>query len=102
VDVEVLEDGRIVVAGQRQFLAGSGASTLECVQRYQQITGLPLQQTWELASRQPRQLLGLPVSGISEGATASMTLFRTETESTGGRLQPVAAIIGGLLYNAAS
>lgn len=100
VDVEVLEDGRIVVAGQRQFLAGSGASTLECVQRYQQITGLPLQHTWELASRQPRRLLGLPVSEITEGAVASMTLFRTVADNNSYRLQPVAAVIDGQLCHA--
>ena len=29
--MEILADGRIVVAGQRQFLAGSGADTGQCV-----------------------------------------------------------------------
>ncbi|MFN5732703.1 MAG: N-acetylglucosamine-6-phosphate deacetylase [Planctomyces sp.] len=95
VDVEVLEDGRIVVAGQRQFLAGSGATTLQCVQRYRQLTGLPLTQTWELASNQPRRLLGLPIAEISEGATASLTLFRTGRNENSGHLQPVAAVIQG-------
>ena len=31
--MEVLDDGRIVVAGQRQLLAGSGADTGRCVSR---------------------------------------------------------------------
>jgi len=72
------------------------------VQRYQQLTGLPLQHTWELASRQPRRLLGLPVSEITEGAVASMTLFRTVADNNSYRLQPVAAVIDGQLCHAES
>jgi dihydroorotase-like cyclic amidohydrolase len=59
------------------------------------LTGLPLTQTWELASNQPRRLLGLPISEISEGATASLTLFRTGRNENFGHLQPVAAVIQG-------
>lgn len=102
VDVEVLEDGRIVVAGQRQFLAGSGATLLQCVQRYQQMTGLPLQQTWELASNQPRRLLGLPAAEVKEGATASLTLFRNERNGGNCQLQPVASVIHGRYFESQS
>jgi N-acetylglucosamine-6-phosphate deacetylase len=95
VDVEVLDDGRIVVAGQRQFLAGSGASTMDCVQQFHRSTGVSMQQTWDLATTNPRQLLGLPCPEIAEGAVASLTLFHAATADNVLTLQPVAAIIQG-------
>ena len=42
VEVEILNDGRIVVAGQTQFLAGSGATTGDCVAQFMSMCGVSL------------------------------------------------------------
>ncbi|MDB4787060.1 N-acetylglucosamine-6-phosphate deacetylase [Planctomycetaceae bacterium] len=52
LDVEVLEDGRVVVAGQRQYLAGSGASTLDCVRWAAQIPEIGLRAACDMAGNQ--------------------------------------------------
>ena len=95
VDVEVLEDGRIVVAGQTQFLAGSGASTGECVAHFQRISGLSLAEVWKLASVNPRKLLGLPCIELREGGEATLTIFRTEGGGGEWRWQPVETLVRG-------
>ncbi|MCA9061325.1 MAG: amidohydrolase family protein, partial [Planctomycetaceae bacterium] len=72
---EVLEDGRIVSAGQRQYLAGSGATTGECVIRMAEMTGISLEQAWGLASRQPHLLFAESANQMDVGSPATLTLF---------------------------
>lgn len=57
--VESLPDGRIVVAGQPQYLAGSGVMTAQCVAHWHDVTGMSIEDAWELASSNPRRMLGL-------------------------------------------
>lgn len=71
---------------------------MQCVQHYQQLTGLPLPQAWELASNQPRRLLGLPVAQIAEGASASLTLFRIGSDGESRELQPLGTVIHGQCF----
>ncbi len=78
MEVEVLADGRIVVAGQTQFLAGSGATTGDCVAHMMTSCGVSLPDAWRLASTQPALLLGVPVSTLQEGSLAHLTVFRME------------------------
>ena len=78
MEVDVLEDGRIVVAGQTQFLAGSGATTGYCVAHMISRCGISLPDAWSLASTQPARLLGVPVSTLQEGSSAHLTVFRME------------------------
>lgn len=72
---EVLEDGRIVVAGQRQFLAGSGAFTEECVAGMQQMTGIDLPTAWNMAHGIPAQLVGVDVPRLELGTAAEFIVF---------------------------
>lgn len=65
--VEVLDDGRVVVAGQRQFLAGAGKSLLSGVERLKQVCDLDLKTAWLAASERPRQLLRLPCTELTIG-----------------------------------
>lgn len=76
VEVDVLPDGRIVVAGQTQFLAGSGATTGECVLRFAEICGLLPGSVWSTASHVPARLMQLPHYGLYEGSPAVLTVFR--------------------------
>lgn len=64
--VESLPDGRIVVAGQPQYLAGSGVMTAQCVAHWHDVTGMSIEDSWELASSNPRKLLGLPLAETSD------------------------------------
>ncbi|MGV2332594.1 MAG UNVERIFIED_CONTAM: amidohydrolase family protein [Planctomycetaceae bacterium] len=89
VDVEVLPDGRIVVAGQTQFLAGSGATTGQCVAHFHAVTQLPPADIWKLASTNPRRLLKLPEVTLQEGSEATLTMFRLPTIDGQPQWQPV-------------
>ena len=106
VDVEVLPDGRIVVAGQTQYLAGSGATTGECVVRFHQTCDVPLQLAWNMASHHPTRLLGLPAASIEEGQPAFLTIFRIEPAESADaperrRYVPESAFIHGIHVDAA-
>lgn len=96
VDVEVLADGRIVVAGQTQFLAGSGATTGECVAHFMAVSELPLAEVWPMASSNPRRLLKLPDVTLQEGAEATLTLFRLPTIDGRPQWQPVETLVRGI------
>lgn len=102
VAVDVLADGRIVVAGQTQFLAGSGATTGECVAHFMSICKTTLQDAWSLASTGPAKLMKLATCAIEEGSAAHLTVFRME-EKTGAdgvvtlRYRPELAIVGGVV-----
>jgi len=60
-ELEVLENGKIVVPGT-PFLAGSAVFTDTCVANIVTMAGLSLPEAIDLATRQPRILLGLPPS----------------------------------------
>lgn len=76
VDVEVLDDGRIVVAGQRQFLAGSGAITGDCVAHMISACGLSLHDAVRMATVNPAVLFDEPPPEVEIGAVATLSLFR--------------------------
>lgn len=106
VSVEVLDDTRIVVAGQRTLLAGSSATTGDCVIHMMRSCGISLADAWDLASLRPAALFGEPVCNLRTGDEATLTLFRTlpeaGTRSHSGRasaaapgFQPVATIVKG-------
>ena len=80
--MEVLEDGRIVVAGQRQFLAGSGADTGRCVVEAMQQAGVSLAEAFDMAGRNPARLLGFRGDSLAAGLASRPVLFRiTELNS---------------------
>lgn len=70
-DVEVLADGRVVLAGT-PYLAGSGVFTDTCVAVAARQAGIPLADAIDLASSAPRSLLGLPPWNLGP-ATPQMT-----------------------------
>ncbi len=74
--MEVLDDGRIVVAGQRQLLAGSGADTGHCVSEAMQQAGVSLADACDMAGRNPSRLLGFEEIRLRPGSRADLMLFR--------------------------
>jgi N-acetylglucosamine-6-phosphate deacetylase len=72
---EVLPDGPIVVAGQRQILAGSAQSTTHCVAHAAAAADLSLGQAWDMASRNPARLLGFEVHRLARGSRANLVVF---------------------------
>ncbi|MEZ6064561.1 MAG: amidohydrolase family protein [Planctomycetaceae bacterium] len=73
---EVLADGPIVIAGQRQFLAGSGQLTDTCVAKAIECGGVTLAQACAMASLHPARLLGLTQPILAPGSPADLVVFR--------------------------
>ena len=76
IKVEILEDRRIVIAGQRQLLAGSSLDTGTCVSRVMQMAEVSLQAAFDMAGRNPARLLGFEEVRLEPGSRADLTLFR--------------------------
>jgi N-acetylglucosamine-6-phosphate deacetylase len=76
-DLEVLPSGKVVVSGT-PFLAGSGHFTDVCVANVIRTAGVSLAEAIDLASAQPRRLLGLPVTKLEAGQPADLMLFDWE------------------------
>jgi N-acetylglucosamine-6-phosphate deacetylase len=87
-DLEVLPNGKIVVAGT-PYLAGSGHFTDRCVSNVIRFAGVSLADAIEMATTRPRQLLGLPINTIEAGQPADFVLFEWEP---GGELKVVSVL----------
>ena len=75
-EVEVLADGRLVVAGQEQILAGAALPIGVCVANAVRLGGLSLAQAVELASVQPAKLIGCRCGGLEVGSAGDLVLLR--------------------------
>lgn len=98
-ELEILPDGRLVIAGQQQLLAGASRPLGDCIAQVMAWGGLDLPQAVALATRQPCALMGWPVGELAAGAEADLTLFHLETlgegESGISRWSPCATILAG-------
>jgi N-acetylglucosamine-6-phosphate deacetylase len=95
MEVEILEDGRLVLAGQRQFLAGSGAETDTCVAKVIEFAGVSLKDALEMAGRYPARLLGFEEIRLRRGSRADLILFHWA--KPGDRLDIQATVAAGVL-----
>lgn len=80
-DVEVLEDGRLVVPGQREYLAGASAPLLTGVAVARAYVGLEWHEAFAMASKHPAQLLGLSEDWLREGEPPNLLVFEIEEPS---------------------
>jgi N-acetylglucosamine-6-phosphate deacetylase len=85
--VEVLADGRLVVAGQRQYLAGAALPIGAGVANVMQFAGVDLATAIEMSSIRPAQLIGQPPVRLEAGAPANLIQF--DLVETQNREQPV-------------
>ncbi|TWU12724.1 N-acetylglucosamine-6-phosphate deacetylase [Symmachiella macrocystis] len=81
VDVEVLADGRIVIAGQDQLLAGSTLCTDACVANAMRLGGVSLKEAIDMAGRVPARLVGLETIELLPGSRADLITFHVPPES---------------------
>lgn len=89
-DIDVLPEGKIIVAGT-PYLAGSGAFTELCVGKVMRYTGTCLREAIDMATARPRELLGLPPRPLEAGAPADLMLF----DWNGERLTVTETLIAG-------
>lgn len=94
VAMEVLEDGRLVVAGQRQYLAGSGQETDHCVATAMKMAPITLGQAVDMTSRNPALLLGYEECRLRRGSRADLVLFHWQP---GGSFDTIATFLAGEL-----
>ncbi|MDZ4687670.1 MAG: amidohydrolase family protein [Planctomycetaceae bacterium] len=90
---ELLESGRLVVAGQRELLAGSALETDVCVTQVREFAGVSWRDAIDMTSRNPAKLLGYEPARLRRGGLADLFLFRHQPGAT--RLDVSATIAGG-------
>lgn len=90
---EILDNGKLVVAGQRELLAGSAYETDICVVKVREFAGVSWREAIPMASQQPARLLGCEVPRLRRGGLADLFLFR-HTPGT-DRLQVEATVVQG-------
>ncbi|MAT15428.1 MAG: N-acetylglucosamine-6-phosphate deacetylase [Planctomyces sp.] len=96
VDVEILEDGRHVIAGQRQLLAGSGATTEMCVaELVRMVEEISLADAIDFASRNPGKLFGVETGLLEPGGLADLIQFDYDPEKA--QIDILQTVIGGNL-----
>lgn len=73
--VEVLDDGRLVVAGQRQYLAGAALPIGVGIANIISFAGLNLEAAIEMATSRPLELLGKSGGLLQSGLDANLVQF---------------------------
>ena len=91
--VEVLEDGRLVVPGQRQLLAGASRPIGVGIATVMKYADLSLEEAVGMASQRPAALIGLEPGSLEPGAVADLVLFQLQED----RLDIQATILAGEL-----
>jgi N-acetylglucosamine-6-phosphate deacetylase len=72
---ELLESGKLVVAGQHELLAGSAQGTDTCVANVMKFAGVSLKDAIDMASKNPARLLHQDVCRLRRGSLADLMLF---------------------------
>lgn len=75
-DVEVLENGRLVVGGQRQYLAGAALPITVAIANVMRYADVTLGEAVEMASVTPSQIVQFPVTRLEAGAPANLIRFQ--------------------------
>ena len=75
MQVEILEDGRIVLAGQSQLLAGSSLQTDTCVAHAISAAGLSRREAFDMAGLNPARLLNFETIELKPGSRADLVFF---------------------------
>jgi N-acetylglucosamine-6-phosphate deacetylase len=91
--VEVLDGGRIVVAGQREILAGSGAGTDACVAHVAACGAATLREAIDMTCRNPTRFFGFPEYSLRPGHPADLFVCRPESAQAG--LGVLATVVAG-------
>jgi N-acetylglucosamine-6-phosphate deacetylase len=93
-EVDILADGRLVVAGQDQLLAGACAPIGTGVANLVRYAGVDLATAIDLAGSRPAALVGFEAGALRPGGRADFVLVDAEQVGA-GRLDIRATIVGG-------
>jgi len=74
-EVEVLLDGRLVVAGQRELLAGASQPIGTGVANVMRLADISLAEAIAMATDHPANLLEIAMGGLQQGGRADLVLF---------------------------
>lgn len=74
-ELEILDDGRLVIAGQRQLLAGASRPLGTGVANVMRFAGVSLREAIEMAAVGPAALLGRPACRFVPGDPADLVAF---------------------------
>ncbi len=99
-ELEILADGRLVIAGQDQLLAGASAPIGVGVAGVMRYAGVDLATAVHMASHHPARLLGLEPVEVASGHAADLVLFRL-THAADGQLDGLsvsATVSGGRMW----
>ncbi len=94
-ELEILTDGRLVIAGQDQLLAGASLPIGVGIANVMRFAAVDLRTAIAMATTHPAQLLARPVPTLRPGDSADLTLFRVPQPSSLANLEIVATILGG-------
>lgn len=96
--VEVLDDGKLVVAGQRQFLAGAALPLWRAIEKLTRATDLSLAQAIDACSVRPARLIGVDCAlRLEPGQLSAIVL-----EQNGAEIRLVAVIESGVMKRVAA
>ena len=95
-DIEILSDGRLVIAGQDQLLAGASQPIGVGVANVMRFAEVDLPTAVAMASAHPNLLLRQPAGTLRPGDPADLVLFDLP-DGPGPRLEVRATIVGGEL-----
>ena len=73
--IEILENGRLVVAGQRQFLAGAALPMAYGVANVMRFAGVDLKTAIEMSTSGPAKLINSDAGILQPAAPANLILF---------------------------
>lgn len=93
-ELEILADGRLVIAGQDQLLAGASQPIGVGVAKVMDYAAVSLGTAVDMATRQPADLLGLPMVELAEGQPAEVVHFDLSQSESGSRLSVLSTISG--------
>ena len=91
--VEVLDDGRVVVAGQREYLAGATQPLHVGVTNVMRFAGVNLAEAIDMATVRPADLLQVACGRLVPGSPANLIQFHLPTQGCG--LQIVSTVSAG-------
>ena len=97
-NVEVLADGRLVVAGQRDLLAGAALPITVGIANVMRFAGVDLKTAIEMASVTPAVLAGHAPGRLEVGAPANLVQFELPATKSSESREPVhvvATMLGG-------
>lgn len=101
-ELEILDDGRLVIAGQRRFLAGASRPIGVGIARVIRDAGVSLAEAVRMTTNNPAHLLGQPERELVPGHPADLTLFHLADDPiTGPHLRVLATVAAGeVVYQA--